>query len=90
MAEETEPVNQSTSNYAPTDGKYTYFEGPWRLIPDRSTDERESAARKAEGLENPCRQRPKKMWISQEEMHRQKVPLYYRSLAASYVQFIHN
>jgi hypothetical protein len=23
-------------------------------------------------------------------MHRQKVPLYYRSLAASYVQFIHN
>ena len=74
MAEES--ANESTSNYAPTDGKYTPFEGPWRMVADRSTEEREAAARK--GLENPCRQRPKKMWVSQEEMHRQKVPLYYR------------
>ena len=39
---------------------------------------KEEEARERKGIENPCRQRPKKMWVSQEELHRQKVPLYYR------------
>ena len=76
MTEET--VNQSTSNYAPTHDKYTPFTGPYRHLSDRGRDETDAMERKLEGLENPCRQRPKKMWVSQEEMHRQKVPLYYR------------
>ncbi|XP_063678318.1 uncharacterized protein LOC134814191 [Bolinopsis microptera] len=47
---------------------------------DRALEEKEAHERR--GLENPCRQRTKKMWVSQEEMHRQKVPLYYRDYCA--------
>ena len=68
-------MNESTSN-VPANEKYTPFVGPWRVMKDRALEEKEAHERR--GLENPCRQRTKKMWVSQEEMHRQKVPLYYR------------
>lgn len=32
--------------------------------------------------ENPCRQRTKKVWVNQETLHKQRVPLYYRDYCA--------
>ena len=59
--------------------EWTEFRGPKMVISDRTRFEEEAAARRLTGADNPCRQRPKKMWVTQEELHRQKVPLYYRS-----------
>lgn len=58
--------------------EWTPFRGPKMVFSDRTKFEEEAAGRRDAGGENPCRQRPKKMWVTQEELHRQKVPLYYR------------
>jgi len=74
VSEETSPAGDAP--------KWTPFRGPKMVYSDRTVHEEEAAERRSAGGDNPCRQRPKKMWVTQEELHRQKVPLYYRDYCA--------